>query len=150
MLNTPEIDQHHWVAWAFSFPLQNSLSQMAKLELLLALGCMTKIKKSLANNVNHNAHTVLLWLLTLAKKNFPFFFSVYKIGLNPTSIKSCQTYSTKIQVLVLSQNGWFITFSLALLMWEENTTAKWKSEFATIRKHSENCDHMPIQKYFQV
>lgn len=32
-----------------------------------ASGSMDKIKKSLARNVNHSAHTVLLRVLTLAK-----------------------------------------------------------------------------------
>lgn len=114
------------MSWVFFSPQNKESGPNGKTGTAAASRSMAKIKKSLANNVSYSAHTVLLWVLTLAKKGFLFFFLVYKIGLNPAPIKSCQTWSTNSQDLVLSQNRWLITFSLALLMWEKNITAKWK------------------------
>ena len=147
MLDTIEKAQHVWVLRAFLFSSPEQSWPNCKTGKTAAARSMAKIKKSLANNVNYSTHTVLLWVLTLAKKGFPFFFSVYKIGLNPASIKSCQTWSTNSQDLVLSQNRWLITFSLALLMIEKyHSQMEKKSKFNSIRKHAINRDNMLTQK----
>lgn len=65
----------------FSSPQNEESGPNCKTGTAAASRSMAKIKKSPANNVNCSAHTVLLWVLTLAKKKV-FYFSFQFIKLD--------------------------------------------------------------------